>query len=217
MTKQAFAYLWEQGLVKAAQDVVNEVSEVYPQIIQKYHIVLELTDANKNKLYREYDQLRTRVRTLYFDTGENNENLMDTHKVSACIMGALLNVHLVTFDKKVGEMDSTVAYLNYAIAFLGGIYVQYLFLLSDYKRDGQDELYENLKKQATFYFPDTNHGHDSYIQGRIKTLAINDICGIDFDVLTYADMIFWIEKYNKDLLIKASSNEKISDLYSVDF
>ena len=51
-------------------------------------------------------------------------------------------------------------------------------------------------------FPETNPGHDSYVLGRIKTLALNDIYGNDFDVLTYADMLFWIEKYNRKLLEK---------------
>ena len=49
-------------------------------------------------------------------------------------------------------------------------------------------------------FPPTNPGHDSYPYGRIKALALNDIYGIDFDLLAYADMMYWIEDYNKTLL-----------------
>ncbi len=59
-------------------------------------------------------------------------------------------------------------------------------------------VYDELKKQATFVFPATNPGHDTYVQGHVKTLALNDLCGNDFDVLTYTDMLFLIECYNKE-------------------
>ena len=35
-------------------------------------------------------------------------------------------------------------------------------------------------------------------KGRVKTLALNDLYAIDFDIITYADMLYWIEKFNKD-------------------
>lgn len=54
----------------------------------------------------------------------------------------------------------------------------------------------------TFIFPETNKGHDEYLHGRVKTLALNDMYAIDFDILTYADMLYWIEKYNKEQLQK---------------
>lgn len=63
-------------------------------------------------------------------------------------------------------------------------------------RYGKDELYSKLEEQGTFLFPETNKGHDSYVQGRIKALALNDAYKNDFDILAYADMLFWIEQYN---------------------
>ena len=57
----------------------------------------------------------------------------------------------------------------------------------------KDELYSKLEEQGTFLFPETNKGHDSYVQGRIKALALNDAYKNDFDILAYADMLFWIE------------------------
>ncbi len=33
-------------------------------------------------------------------------------------------------------------------------------------------------------------------------MALNDMYAIDFDILTYADMLYWIEKYNKEELQK---------------
>lgn len=99
-------------------------------------------------------------------------------------------------------MPKEVVFANYSIDFMASIYILYLFLLSDLQKDGQEDIYSKLLDKATFDFPETNKGHDSYVIGRIKTLALNDLNGVDFDVLTYADMLFWIEKYNKDLLNK---------------
>lgn len=197
MTEDTFLYLWEQGIVKAAKDVVAEIS---PDLIEKYNVKLNTSDLMYDKLYKEYHKFRKQIRNQYFDVGQNDENLMDGHKICSCITGSLLNIHLVSFNKNMKDIPMPIVYSNYAVAFLAGIYIQYLFLLSDYKRDNNLEGFSILKNQATFYFPETNPRHDSYVCGRIKTLALNDTYGNDFDVLTYADMLFWIEKYNKDLI-----------------
>ena len=63
------------------------------------------------------------------------------------------------------------------------------------------DLLNKLEEQQTIIFPKTNIGHDSYAIGRIKSLALNDVCKLDFDLLNYADMLFWIEEYNKDYLV----------------
>lgn len=206
MTEETFLYLWQQGIVKAAKDVVADIS---PELIEKYKVKLEISDLMYDKLYKEYHKYRQQIRERYFDVGENDENLMDGHKICACITGALLNIHLVSFDRGIKDIPLSVVYSNYAISFLSGIYIQYLFLLSDYMRDNNMESFNILKDQATFYFPPTNKGHDSYVCGRIKTLALNDTYGNDFDVLTYADMLFWIEKYNKDLIQEKKSKKII--------
>lgn len=197
MTEDTFLYLWEQGIVKAANDVVTDISH---EMVKKYNVKLNISDLIRDKLYKEYHKFRKKIRQQYFDVGQNDENLIDGHKICSCITGSLMNVHLVSFDKNIKEIPINIVYSNYAIAFLSGVYIQYLFLLSDYLRDNDLESFNELKEQATFYFPETNPGHDSYVCGRIKTLALNDTYGNDFDVLTYADMLFWIEKYNKDLI-----------------
>lgn len=197
MKIDTFEYIWRQGIAKAAQDVFDEIS---PALREKYSVRIDVSNAMCQKLYHQYEDVRLLVRKKYFDTGKDEENKIDGHKICACITGALLNVRMINYEMPDEEMPVKVVYANYEVAFLSAIYVMYLFLLSDLERDGKTELYEELKKQATFFFPKTNPGHDPYVQGRIKTLALNDLCGNDFDVLTYADMLFWIERYNKEMI-----------------
>lgn len=200
MKLEVFYYLWKQGIAKAAQNVIEEIKDIYPDFQSKYGVSLNTSDEMCRCVYEKYEELRLKVREKYFNTGNNDENRIDSHKICACITGALLSVRLISFKVSNENMPKAIAYSNYAVAFLAAIYVMYLFLLSDYERDGYIKHYNKLKEQATFIFPETNYGHDPYVQGRIKTLALNDICGNSFDVLTYADMLFWIEKYNKDLI-----------------
>lgn len=197
MKIDTFEYIWKQGIVKSAQDVLDRI----PSALQeKYSVSIDVSDAMCKKLYTEYETVRQLVRKKYFDTGKDEENRIDGHKICACITGALLNVRIVNYRISAEEIPVKIVYANYEIAFLSAIYVMYLFLLSDFERDGKIECYNELKRQATFVFPKTNPGHDPYVQGRIKTLALNDLYGNDFDILTYADMLFWIERYNKELI-----------------
>ncbi len=197
MTLETFDYIWEQGIVKAVESVISEISA---DDITEFKIQKDLSADIKMQVRNAYDDARQEIRQKYFNAGDNSENLIDGHKICACITKALLSVRLVRFDTSRNDIPIEVVYSNYAIAFLGGIYVLYLFVLSDYRRSGNSECYNALKEQATFYFPRTNQGHDDYAQGRIKTLALNDYYGNDFDILTYADMLFWIELYNRHLL-----------------
>lgn len=197
MKEEAFGYLWEQGIKKAADFVLGGIS---PEIIAKYAVDYNVSDVTKAKVHAKYEEIRRRIRAQFFNTGAHDENKMDGHKICACITGALLDVRLISFDVRSKDMPEEVYYSNYAIAFWAAIYLLYAFLLSDYLKEGKEDHYNLLMEKGTFSFPHTNPGHDPYIQGRIKTLALNDICGVDYDVLTYADMLFWIERYNRELI-----------------
>lgn len=205
MKRKPFKYLWNQGIVKAVDDVKKKISADC-EFADK--VDFDTSDQMCEKVYQKYQDIRSHVREKFFNTGDNDENKMDGHKICACITAALLEVRIAKF--KIGEesMPPTIAYSNYAIAFLSAIYVMYLFLLSDYEKEKQTKCYNKLTEQSTFEFPETNPGHDEYVQGRIKTLALNDINGIDFDILTYADMLFWIEKHNKDLILASVKRDE---------
>lgn len=209
MTIDTFSYLWEQGIAKAATDVMKDIgARISKEQIERYHIRSNISHAMCDVAFQKYDQIHLQVRKKFFNTGNNDEKKMDGHKICACITCTLLSLRLVEFDAVDDDIPLIVIYSNYTIAFLSAIYIMYLFLLSYYKKEGKTEHYNELTNQATFYFPNTNPGHDDYDIGRIKALALNDSERIDFDILTYADMLFWIEKYNKDLIDKSVESKR---------
>lgn len=209
MTKSTFSYLWEQGIAKAANDVKKNIeANVSAEQKKRYHINFNISDSMCDVAFHKYDKIHLLVRKKFFNTGENDEKKMDGHKICACITCTLLSLRLIEFDAVDDDIPLIIIYSNYTIAFLSAIYVMYLLLLSNYEKEGKMEHYNELNNQATFYFPKTNPGHDDYDIGRIKSLALNDSEGSDFDILTYADMLFWIEKYNKDLIDNLVESKK---------
>lgn len=208
MKPETYDYLCENALNRAIKDVLQSI----PKSIQNQYSLtyLDNFDKKKEEIFKEYDFQRKIVRKKFFDVGEDGKKLIDIHKVSACFTAAVLKVRIFDY-KEINPIDMSVFYSNYTLAFLSGIHILYLCMLADCEKNGEKELAELLKKQATFTFPETNKGHDKYLQGRVKTLALNDMYAIDFDILTYADMLYWIEKYNKDELQKLMSTESSED------
>lgn len=201
MKKEDFDYLWREGIVCVAQQLEKKLP-----VGHESYVRLDVSDAKEDLLYIEYDRSRLALREKFFDGGEDIENRIDTHKICACIADALLRVHIFEFLSNEDVLPKEICYVNYKLVFVASLHVLYLLMLSDYMKD-DNEKYEQLKKKAGLELPETNPGHDSYAMGRIKTLALNDIYGNDFDRLSYADMMFWIENYNR-AIIDCMLNEK---------
>lgn len=196
MKRTTFNYIWENGINKAIKDVWKDIQKYDSD----YHI-----HNREDKIYEtvlaEYNIARENIRNNFFYCGVNKDKLIDIHKICSCITYAMVNVKVFSFEIK-KEVPLKLLLANYTVAFLSGLYCLYLFIVSDSLRKDSKIKFEDTNKIKTFSFPTTNPGHDSYIQGRIKTLALNDCEGIDFDLLTYADMFFWIETYIKSNIIK---------------
>ena len=111
MKFEAFKYLWTQGIAKTAQNVMDEI----PDVLRKdYAVTLDISDSMCRKLYEQYDSIRKEVRDKYFNTGNNDENKIDGHKICACITGALLNVQMITYKMDKGQVPVQIVLSNYA-------------------------------------------------------------------------------------------------------
>lgn len=209
MKESTYEYLWENALERAIRDVLDSIPE---ETRQEYGFSYqdELEDKKK-QILEEYDIQRLNVRTKYFDTGENDEKLIDVHKVCACFIVAVMKTKIFRYTNTT-PMRLEIFCSNYTVAFLAGIHIMYLCLLSDFAEMEDKSLFNLLKEQAALVFPETNKGHDKYLYGRVKTLALNDIYEVDFDILTYADMMFWIDKYNQDLLYQKLKTGEVKNL-----
>lgn len=202
MTDKTYLYLWENAFENAINDIMNSISD---EKKQAYSLSYKNDyERKKEDILYEYNIQRRNIREKFFDIGKDGKNLIDVHKICACFTAAILKVRVFEYTEKL-PIALEIFYSNYTLAFLTGIHILYLSMLSDFSKLEDKRLFDMLKKQSTIMFPETNIGHDEYLQGRVKTLALNDMYEVDFDILTYADMLYWIEKYNKDLLLKKVS------------
>lgn len=197
MKSESFSFLWENAVINCIDIVYNEISEEYRN---EYHLEKKNTSSDMENVKKLYEQIRDYVKDNFFDKGSDGKNLMDVHKIAACLTSAIVKYRLFKYDYA-NEIPKEVLYCNYAVAFLTGLNVMYISRLSDLselseRSEEDNNKFEYFFRKGTFTFPETTDGHDEYVQGRIKTLAANDLNGIDFDILTYADMLFWIEHYN---------------------
>jgi hypothetical protein len=81
------------------------------------------------------------------------------------------------------------------------MYMIRFFLFCAY-REICSEYYDGLLDKR-LEFPETTPGHDTYLMGRVRAMAVNDGNRIGFDILACADMLFWLELYNRQLIENA--------------
>lgn len=196
-----YNFLWERAIKPQIVNIAQLLSKLY-SAEQYYSFQIRELNEYKEVLYTNYSNNKNSLKEKFFYMGINqgfDENLIDIHKISACFCKSIIENKVFRF-KLIENIPVQVLLCNYCAAFSISLGVMYLNLLAEYKREGKIAQYNNLKDKKQFYFPPTNFGHDSYPYGRIKTLALNDIYGIDFDLLAYADMMYWIENYNKSIL-----------------
>lgn len=93
-----------------------------------------------------------------------------------------------------------VSSLNAKLAYNVSKSLILVSLLYYYLKKNKIEIVNNIMDKGELYVPRTSEGHDEYNIGRQKTIALNDVFGNEFDILTYSDMMFWLEYYNRQIL-----------------
>ena len=159
-------------------------------------------DRGKRAIRDEYDRTRAELKNRCYEQPfdlESDSHLIDHHKIAACFCKALITKKLFAF-----QMDETVSEnmirSNYELAYTVSLRIIYNFLVESYKFAGESRLKEKLLDQKRLHVPKTTPSHEDYNLGRIKALALNDFYNVEFDLLSYSNIMFWIECYNRQLL-----------------
>lgn len=202
-----YNFLWERAIEPQIVDIARFLEKTY-SVEQHYNFQVRELNEYKEALYTNYTDIKDSLKQDFFFMGTKqnpDDSLIDIHKISACFCKSMME-HKVFRFKLMESIPVPVLLCNYCAAFSVSLGTMYLNLLAEYKKEGKIDQYNRLKEQQHFCFPSTNTGHDSYPYGRIKALALNDIYGRDFDLLGYADMMYWIEEYNKNKLNEQALN-----------
>lgn len=191
-----FNDIWDSLIVKCINKFYEEFSE---EDITTFDIKRKDIKWLKKNLLSEYNKTRKSLKQKYYYKGDSLTSKIDNHKISACFCKSLINQKAFTFKMK-KEIPDKLFFINYKLAYIVSLGVIYITLIDYYVDLGETQIVNKLIEQGTILVPNTTEGHDNYNLGRIKTLALNDIYGNEFDILTYSDMVFWIEYYNKKLM-----------------
>lgn len=195
MKKVTYEYIWRNIL----EPNINKISE---DIIASHNIISfhrkDLQTA-KVEIFEKYERKRDRIKELYHFSEVKETQRIDAHKIAACFAAVLSEFEIFSYE--VGEELSDEMFLaNAKLAYQVSLGIIHLDLMYHYKKMGDDKIVDKLVECPKLQTPPTNPGHDEYNLGREKTIALNDLFGDEFDVLTYSDMMFWIEFYNRQIL-----------------
>lgn len=197
MKDDTFNYLWSCEIEPKALEIEKEMLQRYSAREKYGFSVVDLKEYKKS-VFSYYQATNQDLKNCYFNNSQHDSsdtNLIDIHKVVSCFCKTFVKNKVFRFKVDSSEMPIWIILSNYTFAFCASIGILYQNMLAHYKRHYYEK-YRILKNER-IVFPKTNPGHDPYVVGRIKTLALNDIYNTDFDLLAFADMFFWIEEFNK--------------------
>lgn len=204
MTVSTYNWVWTQ-INKSIESIENELSKVKlngENAVDVMHFRRTYGVETQDVIKDEYIRIRDRIKSqCYENVNDENgeENRIDHHKIAACFCKALIQKKVFSFALR-DNTPSEMILSNYELAYTVSLRIVYFYLIELYKDNGHSDIAERLIEQRTLKVPLTSYSHDEYNLGRVKTLALNDFYGIELDILTYADMMYWIEYYNRQLL-----------------
>lgn len=199
MKDETFKYIWNEIILKAIASLENQFLE--EDKLQYGFGVRNLKSLEKS-VFADYNTIKRQLKKDYYNASKGNcnpKNRIDNHKIAACICYSLLQNKVFIFEVHDG-MPKNMFTINYELAYTVSLGFIFTTLIAQYKNIGREDLANKLLGQQSLFVPMTSAGHDEYHDGRIRTLALNDVCGNTFDVLTYSDMMFWIEYYNRQTI-----------------
>lgn len=195
MKKSTYQWIWKQ-IEESIKDVETQFS-----LEAKKRQNFQLTHGNNTKktVKQQYVSVRDDFKMKCYAEKKGQDIRIDQHKIASCFCKALIQKKIFSFtiDEDIGK-DMLLS--NYELAYIVSLRIIYIYLIAYYIKTGQKQFADKLISQKNLKVPQTTRTHDGYNAGRIKTLALNDFYGIEFDILTYSDMMYWIEYYNRQLI-----------------
>ncbi|MDR1803300.1 MAG: hypothetical protein LBQ94_06790 [Treponema sp.] len=157
--------------------------------------------SNFGGLYEEYLNQRTLLKFVF--EKQNTGDLLDRHKVSACITAALMKIRLLhpnNLDDQNNYSLSKSSRMNEQLAFFAGIHAMSMYMAEDGKAK------ETLK--GDFILPKTRYEEESkYYDSIVRALYYsNTLSG--FNTLLIANIYFLLEEYHK---LSYLANQKNKD------
>lgn len=197
MNIETYDKIWEEV-------VCPSIERIYEECIgegNKYSFRMRDLNKIKKGVFRDYNLIKNRLKDRYYqkNSEKNDESLIDAHKIAACICYSLVRNKPFSFNVE-EDMPQNVFVSNYSVAYYSSIGIVYMTLIAEYLLNDYKDYAQKLIENGKFIEPPISKNHNNYNEGRIFSLAQNDLYGNTFDVLGYADMMYWIELFNRQMI-----------------
>lgn len=206
MTQATYNYIWD-NIIKTNIDAIKNKAN---KSSEECKIEIDNLDKVKAIIFTDYERKRNELKEMYhFDDGKEEQRI-DSHKIAACFASSIYDNNILKYEIS-DKVTDDIFLANSRLAYHVSLGIVYLNLVYKYKINNNITIFNKLLEQKKLIVPPTNPGHDTYNLGREKTLALNQIFDNGFDLLTYSDMMFWIEFYNRQLLENKIIPEPLDD------
>lgn len=198
MTDKTYFYIW----AKIILPTINKIeSEIDAENKKKYLFECENLNLLKKEISDLYNKKKNRLKELYhYDDGSAGRKI-DIHKIAACFASAIAELQVFKYNLEIDEnLPDSIFLSNAKLAYRVSLGIIYINLIHHYAILGEKEILNKLLDSGVIITPPTTKGHDEYNIGREKTICLNTVFSNEFDILTYSDMMFWIEYYNRQVL-----------------
>jgi hypothetical protein len=186
--------------IQIANDIVNSIDTN-----TSTQINLTILDNKKHKVSINYDRNRKFLKKNYY-LGSSKQSKICHHKIASCYCSSLIQNKLIKFNLskiRSKEILSNIASINYELAFLSGLSIVYYYLIDYYELNEDISIEEreysinHLLKNRILEYPTVSDTHDSFYEGIIKMMGIQDLNSDKFDLLGFSYIYYFIEEYNK--------------------
>lgn len=147
---------------------------------------------DKEAVREIYESTKKELKQLYHYNSNDEIQRIDIHKVAACFASVLMEYKIFRYEIN-EQINDEVFLSNAQLAFSVSLAIIKDNLLYKYRGDSDKA---NQIATHKLYMPQTTEGHDTFSLGRVKTLMLNSIFGGKFDILSYSDMLYWVELFN---------------------
>lgn len=204
MKAESYNWVWENIILKSIKNIASAVKDELEkcQTDINFHLVYDYDMEGeclntKKAIENQYVKIRDELKRMCYCTDQISLHTIDQHKIAACFCKTLIQKKVFAFDIT-NDTPDCVLTSNYSLAYAVSLQIVYMYMCESYNRNKQLEYLRNLKNNKSLLGPKTTH--EPYHEGRIKSLALNDYYGIEINLLSYADTMFWIETYNRQLV-----------------
>ncbi|MCM1123411.1 MAG: hypothetical protein NC416_12585 [Eubacterium sp.] len=202
MREITFDEIWDNIIIPMTDLLLKRMKSVDANI--QIHVCNLPQD--KAAVREIYENTKKELKQLYHYNSADEEQRIDIHKVAACFASVLMEYKVFRFE--IEEQTSDEVFLSNArLSFSVSLAIIKDNLLYKYR---EDSVKANWIATHKLYMPQTTPGHDTFSLGRVKTLMLNSIFLNEFDILSYSDMLYWVELFNIMILEDKKAIEYIA-------